>query len=147
LCCFSAAAAAAETPSAFPFSTIARCARGLPADAERKTPKSTPASPSIVIGNSERRAHARGRRARPLRSKAALPSGDGSRYSAKQGSSFFFGPREAVARDQRAGRRRPPAAGRIRARRVRVVGPGVQDRPDPAPGLFLLVAAHEQVQA
>ena len=58
----------------------------------------------------------------------------------------FLGPREAVARHQRAGRRRAPGAGRVRPRAAAVALPGSQDRLDPAPGLLLLVAAHEQVQ-
>src|SRR5262245_60481719 len=55
-------------------------------------------------------------------------------------------PDAAVARDHRAGRGWPPGAGGIGARRVRVARPGVQHRLDPAPRLFLFVAAHEQVE-
>src|SRR5437867_8495878 len=59
---------------------------------------------------------------------------------------LFFGPRVAVARHQRAGRGRPPAAGGIGAWAAGVARPGIQHGLDPFPRLPLLVAAHEEIE-
>ena len=63
------------------------------------------------------------------------------------GLSHLFAPAIPIARNHRAGRARPPTARRVRARPHGVVLPVLQDGLDPAPGFFLLVAAHKQVQA
>jgi len=53
---------------------------------------------------------------------------------------------KAVARNHGAGGTGGPGAGGVGTRALGVGRPVVQDRLDPAPGLFLLVAAHEQVE-
>ena len=62
--------------------------------------------------------------------------------------SLATAPRPTRSRRARSSRSPPPApgAGSVGARRVGIVRPRMQHRLDPAPGLLLLVAAHEQVQ-
>ncbi len=58
---------------------------------------------------------------------------------------LLLAPGEAVPRDHRARCARSPGAGRVGPRPA-VDLPAVDERLDPAPGLFLFVAAHEQVE-
>src|SRR5690349_4527328 len=58
----------------------------------------------------------------------------------------FFAPLQAVAADQRRRCRRSPGARGIGHGRSVVLVPVVEDRLDPFPGGFQLVAAHEQGQ-
>src|SRR4029077_8078301 len=60
--------------------------------------------------------------------------------------SGLLAPGVAVARDQRAGRRRSPGAGRVRPRRLAALLPFLLDRLEPPPGGVQFVAPHEQRQ-
>src|SRR4051794_23662359 len=86
-------------------------------------------------------------RSRASASPATRSRKAGSERVALRLASALLAPAVAVARDHRAGRTRPPCPGGVGARPRAVVAPVIQDRLDPAPRLFLLVAAHEQVQA